>query len=112
MSGNHAKTRDGRRTADARLFDARVSSIAKAAALAVGWQMPDYVAVDLTIYNCRIDRDNVAKEIMDPLEGVVFAFDSRVLDGRILKMKDKRGPRVEVVAQAIDGSEYGYRKPR
>jgi Holliday junction resolvase RusA-like endonuclease len=124
MSGNHSQPplRGGRtpkgaprfrnvRTAEARKADERIERIALAATLSARWKMPDYVRCDVWICNIRMDRDNVLKELNDPLQGIVFHHDSRILDGRTIKLKDKRGPRVILHISPIDGRRYGYRPP-
>jgi Holliday junction resolvase RusA-like endonuclease len=116
ISGNHAKvpTENGRqvRSKDSREYDARIASIAKAAVVAAGWVMPDYVNVDVILYNTRLDRENALKELHDPLERIVFAHDSRILDGRTKKIKDNGGPRVMLHISAVDGGDYGFSPPR
>ena len=124
MSGNHAKTPQviGRtasgkprfrnvRTAEARLYDERVASIGKAAAAIARWKIPDYVRCDTWLCNVRTDGENANKEIRDPLQGIAFWFDSRILDGRTIKCKDKYGPRVVLQIRPVDGKLYGYRRP-
>jgi Holliday junction resolvase RusA-like endonuclease len=116
ISGNHAKvpTENGAqvRSEKSREYDKRIVSIAKAAVVSSGWTMPDYVKVDVILWNIRADRENVLKEIHDPLEGIVFARDSRILDGRTRKFKDGEGPRVILEISEVDGSDYGYDEPR
>ncbi len=124
VSGNHAKTPqvvgtmpNGKprvrqvRTAEARRYDERIQRVALAAAAVARWQIPDYVRVDTWVCNCRLDGDNANKELRDPMQGIVFHFDSRILDGRTIKVKDAGGPRVVLRVRAIDGKRYGYRKP-
>jgi Holliday junction resolvase RusA-like endonuclease len=116
ISGNHSKvpTEHGSqvRSKESREYDARIASIAKAAVVSAGWKMPDYVRVDMTIVGSRTDRDNACKEILDPCQGIVFAHDSRVLDGFIKRVKDDGGPRVILHISAVNGQDYGYTKPR
>ena len=109
VSGNHAKTRDGRRTTKSREFDAKVKMIAGVAAHRHGWTIPDYVHVDLTVCNVGIDADNLAKEILDPLQGVAFAFDSRIITLSVVRSKQKNiEPYVRVEVHVADGKEYGF----
>jgi Holliday junction resolvase RusA-like endonuclease len=116
ISGNHAKvpTENGRqvRSKESREYDARIASIAKAAVVSTGWVMSDYANVDIILANTSLDRENAMKELHDPLEGIVFAHDSRILDGRTKKIKDKGGPRVILHISAVNGQDYGYTKPR
>jgi Holliday junction resolvase RusA-like endonuclease len=124
VSGNHAtmpqvcgRTPQGApiirniRTAESRVFDDKVSTIALAATLGIGWKIPDYVRCDVWVANIRMDRDNVIKELFDPMQGIVFHHDSRILDGRTIKLKDKGGPRVIVHVREVDGAKYGFRRP-
>jgi Holliday junction resolvase RusA-like endonuclease len=69
--------------------------------------MPPWVAVDLTVWNSRLDRDNAAKPAMDAMQGIVFAFDSRVIDGAIAKRWDGGGERIEVTAREVNPLDYG-----
>jgi Holliday junction resolvase RusA-like endonuclease len=116
ISGNHAKvpTENGRqvRSKESREYDKRIASIAKAAVIAAGWVMPDYVRVDMIIYGSRTDRDNACKEILDPCQGIVFAHDSRVLDGFIKRIKDGGEPRVMLRISEVNGAIYGFSCPR
>ena len=116
VSGNHAKMPIGRgrqvRTPAARDYDMRIASIALASVILAKWKMPDYVCVDVDLFNGRTDRDNACKEILDPLQGIVFAHDSRILDGRTVRLKDKGGPRVILRIRAVDGKDYGFAPPR
>jgi Holliday junction resolvase RusA-like endonuclease len=100
------------RTPESRAYDQRIASIALAAVTIARWKMPDHVCVDVTIANIRADRENVLKEIHDPLQGIVFAHDSRILDGRTIRLKDDGGPRVILHVRAVDGKEYGFTAPR
>lgn len=124
VSGNHAKTPQvigttptGKprvrmvRTAVARAYDERIQRVALAATAVARWIIPDYVRVDAWLCNCRLDRENGMEEIHDPMQGIVFWHDSRILDGRTLKVKDAGGPRVVLRVRAVDGKRYGYRKP-
>ena len=116
VSGNHAKMPIGRgrqvRTPASREYDMRISSIALASVILAKWKMPDYVCVDVEIWNVNADRENILKEIHDPLQGIVFAHDSRILDGRTVRLKDKGGPRVILRVRAVDGKDYGFATPR
>jgi Holliday junction resolvase RusA-like endonuclease len=116
QSGNHAKVSNGHggqvRTEASREYDRRIVSIAKAAVVIARWKIPDYVRVDMHIVNCRNDRENVMKEVHDPLQGIVFHHDSRILDGRVIKCKDNEGPRVVLQISEVDGALYGFAKPR
>jgi hypothetical protein len=109
VSGNHAKTRDGRRTTASREFDEKVRIIAGAAATKAKWEMPDYVHVDLTVFNVGIDADNLAKEILDPLQGIAFAFDSRILGLSVLRCKARDfEPTVRVEVHPTRGESFGW----
>ena len=116
ISGNHrtAQNDDGEyfTIPDARHYAERLRRLAKAAAVLAGWKIPDYVHVDVVVYNIRMDRDNVGKTIYDPLQGIVYHNDSRILDGGIARKKDRSGPRITFSIKEIDGADYGYGKPR
>jgi Holliday junction resolvase RusA-like endonuclease len=116
VSGNHAKTRDGRRTSRSREFDEKVRMIAAAAARTAQWVLPDYVHVDLTVLNVGIDADNLAKEVLDPMQGIAFAFDSRIIELSVLRRKAKDAePYVRVKVTPANGALYGFppiRKPK
>jgi hypothetical protein len=96
VSGNHAKTRDGRRTSASREFDERVASIARGAAAAQGWKMPGYVRALYVLVGLGIDFDNAIKEINDPLQGIVYPHDSRISDIRVVII---RGYKAEAEAR-------------
>lgn len=89
-------------------FDARVKELAAPCIWRAQWKIPEYVRMDVTLCNINMDRDNVNKTVADALQGVAFHFDSRILDGQLKKIKDKNGPRVEVVIRPVDGRDYGY----
>ena len=112
VSGNHAKTRDGRRTAKAREFDEKVRMLCAEAARKQGWTPPDYVEVWLTATNVGIDADNLAKEVLDPLQGIAFPFDSRILRLTVVRFRNELSPRVFVWVSPVDGKQYGFPKPR
>jgi hypothetical protein len=76
------------RRPESRAYDRRIASIALAAVTIARWKMPDFVCCRVTIANIRADRENVLKEIHDPLQGIVFAHDSRILDGRTVRLRD------------------------
>lgn len=112
VSGNNAKTKDGRRTTASRAFDMKVALLAKAAVRACGWVMPEYVTGTITVVNVRMDWDNLAKELMDPLQGIVMPFDSRAKDMRVVMLRVKNYPEEAIVTlYASDGKAYGYPKP-
>lgn len=108
VSGNHSKFRSNRLTPESREFDARVRSILIAEVRRVGWVAPEYVEVEITLWNSLVDWDNAAKEIMDPLQGLAISLDSRVLDARVTKRLDAGRPRIVVTIQQADPALYGY----
>jgi Holliday junction resolvase RusA-like endonuclease len=116
VSGNHRHglTPQGEiyLTQRARDYCRRVQSVAVAAVAAIGWVMPDYCKVDLELYNVRLDRDNAAKTIHDALQGIVYANDSRILDGTISRYRDAGPARVLVTIAPVNGGYYGFSKPR
>jgi hypothetical protein len=125
VSGNHEKTpiivgktaRGTPRfvnvpTSEANAFEQRVRTIAFAGVALARWKIPDYCRVDVWLCNLRIDRDNGCKPLFDALEGIVYAHDSRILDGRTVRMKDKEGPRIILQVRPVDGADYGFTKPR
>jgi hypothetical protein len=99
-------------TGEAQASNKRVTAIGLAAVAIARWTVPDYLRVDMWLCNLgRITRTRVLKEIHDPLQGIVFAHDSRILDGRTIRVKDAGGPRVILHIRAVDGRRYGFRKP-
>jgi Holliday junction resolvase RusA-like endonuclease len=116
VSGNHRHglTAQGEiyLTQRAREYSRRIQSTAQAAVVAARWSMPDYVRVDLELFNIRLDRDNAAKTIHDALQGIVFANDSRILDGTISRYKDDGPARVVITIAPVNGNFYGFAKPR
>ncbi len=114
VSGNHAKTRDGRRTTKAREFDEKVRILCAAAVREQKWAQPEYVRVLVSAVNVGIDCDNLAKELLDPMQGRQGAFlhDSRVLALYVSRWKAPGTQRVLVSIEGIDGQEHGFPKPR
>lgn len=46
----------------------------------------------------RPDWDNYGKLIGDALQGILWVEDSRIVDGRVLKLyADEEGPRIEII---------------
>jgi hypothetical protein len=112
VSGNHAKTREGRRTTASRAFDAKVRMLARIAAREQGWRCAQYVVGTVVLVNVRIDVDNFLKEALDPLQGIVYPFDSRLLDLRVATLRiGKREPHACLSFTAVDGRAYGREKP-
>lgn len=113
VSGNHAN-KSGRfghyKTREAKDYAERVQSIVRVNAHLVGWRPPEYCRVDMRIWNSRVDRDNVMKELNDALEGTAYRFDSRVLDGWTQRRWDAGGPRVDVWVYPVDAALYGRRR--
>jgi Holliday junction resolvase RusA-like endonuclease len=128
VSGNHEKIpnpkffkaekdeRDGIRafipTRRSRDVDEKVRILANLAARQQGWKIPEYVRVDVLIWNVRMDRDNVCKALMDPLQGIAFVTDARILDGWTKRAWDSKGARVEVWVRPVDRKDYDLRKKR
>jgi Holliday junction resolvase RusA-like endonuclease len=116
VSGNHrtAQNEDGEyfTIPEARHYAERLRRLAKAAAVLAGWKIPEFVHVDVEIFNIRMDRDNIGKTIYDPLQRIIYHNDSRILDGRIARKKDRLGPRITLIIKEIDGKNYGYEKPQ
>lgn len=113
VSGNHAKTRDGRRTTAARQFDEKVKMLCAQAVRDLHWVAPDYVAVIISAINVGIDCDNLAKELLDPMQGEMGAFlhDSRVLALAVFRFKDDGEQRV-LIEVAPASHAHGFTKPR
>lgn len=96
------------RTTQAAYFRERIRSIALAAVWAAGWKTTcPWARMDLTLWNSRIDRDNMNKTVGDALQGICFPFDSRVLDGNLRKDWDSGKERVEVVVTEINPADHG-----
>jgi Holliday junction resolvase RusA-like endonuclease len=110
VTGKDGKTSHSPRaysTKEARAFEEHVKALAVRACWKAQWKTPPYVSVDLVIWNIAQDRDNVSKVTCDALEGVCYAHDSRILDGRITKMTDSNGPRVDVLVREVNPRDYG-----
>jgi Holliday junction resolvase RusA-like endonuclease len=115
ISGNRSRSQGRGRwftPPAAKEYEARAKSVATAAALLARWKVPQYVRMDVTLYNTRLDRDNACKALNDALQGICYVFDSRILDGFTAKRRDKNGPRVVIEIAALDPAPYGYSKPR
>jgi hypothetical protein len=111
VSGNHAKTRDGRRTTESRAFDAKVATLARLAAREQGWRMPTYVRGLVVLISLRMDWDNACKELMDPLQGIVFPYDSRLVDVRVVTLRVPRRPaEARLHFRQADGRRYFGRR--
>lgn len=112
LSVRHTRNGGHYRSQEARYFHERVASIAKAAAVLAGYTMPTWVAMDVTVYNSRLDRDNANKVAADALQGILFPYDSRVIDGTITKRWDDGGERLEIAVRPVDPHYYGRKNNR
>lgn len=116
MTGNLAtRTANGRQYKPTayRAWEAYVYALALERALAERWEMPEYAASYVTLYNFRGDRENGVKVLNDCLQGVLYSNDSRLLDGPIRRIKDFGGPRVAVTIVALPPALWGmYRQPK
>lgn len=108
VNGQMKYSARGHSTKEAKEYAARIESLARYEAIRIRWVMPKYVRLDMIIYNIAQDRDNVHKVVADALQKIAFPTDGRILDGWIKKRKDREGPRVELVVQAVNGKDYGY----
>jgi Holliday junction resolvase RusA-like endonuclease len=99
-------------TREATAYAKRVRSIAETAAIVQHWEIPDYIAIDMDIFNTNIDRDNVMKTVNDPLQGIVCADDRRTLDGNTARFKDGGGPRIIATVRKVHGGDYGFAAAR
>ncbi len=50
----------------------------------------------------RVDFDNLAKGVTDPLVGIAYEDDSQIDDAKVLKRTDNKAPRVEVLIWEMD----------
>lgn len=111
VSGNHAKTRDGRRTTASREFDEKVATLARMAAEEQDWKVPPYVRGLVVLIGLRMDWDNACKEIMDPLQGIVFPYDSRLVDVRVVSIRARKRPQeARLYFRPADGRRYFWRR--
>ena len=86
------------KSAEAREYQARVASIAKAAVLAQGWKLPAKgakLSVDLYAFGTRLDVDNIAKCLLDGMAGVVYDNDRAIIGLFVAKFSDNK-PRIEI----------------
>lgn len=113
VTGNHARKFERGRvrlTDEAKEYRERVKQHAFVAIRTGHWLMPEYVRLDVTIWNSRQDRDNAVKELQDALQAAqVYPNDSRILDGVIVKRRDKGDQRIDVSIEPVDPRLYGYR---
>ena len=87
------------KSAQARDYQARVASIAKAAALTQGWRVPLKgvgLSVYLHAYGTRLDVDNIAKCVLDGMAGAVYENDSAVQTLFVGKMDGPKRIEIEV----------------
>jgi hypothetical protein len=111
VSGNHAKTRDGRRTTESRAFDEKVAVLARLAAREQAWRMPAFVRGMVVLIGLRMDWDNACKELMDPLQGIVFPYDSRLVDVRVVSIRVRGRPQeARLTFRPADGRRYYWRR--
>lgn len=94
------------------IYDEKIKLLATVAARQIGWIPPEYVRVDLVIWNTNMDRENVMKPLHDPLQGIAFVNDKRILDGNTKRCWDDHGPRVEVSVEAVDRKDYDFRSKK
>jgi Holliday junction resolvase RusA-like endonuclease len=95
-------------TKESRVFAEKVKSIAMRAAWKMQWRPVAWACVDLFIFNSRMDRGNVDKPLADALQGVAYSNDARVIDGRLVKLKDGKGERCVIEVRELAPQDYGY----
>ena len=75
------------------------------------WTIPEYCISYVSLYNSGCDRENGVKVLNDSLQGVLYMFDSRILDGPIRRVKDFKGPRISVTIIELTEDLWGlYRQ--
>jgi Holliday junction resolvase RusA-like endonuclease len=115
VSGNQS-TRFGNGRAyvstEAREYKARVKSIAFSEAARARWKAPAYAAVDVYVYNVRVDCDNACKKVLDGLQGTVIRNDASILALHVRKRKDRFGARVVVIVTEANALEAGYSRAK
>jgi Holliday junction resolvase RusA-like endonuclease len=57
----------------------------------------------------RPDWDNYAKAIGDALQGILWVEDSRITDGRVLKLFTSEMPRIEIIVRKLSQGELAMR---
>lgn len=81
---------------EARAYKATIEALARD--VDNGFQSHDLVGVTLHVYRPRKtgDIDNVAKLILDGMQGVTYPNDNQVIELHIYRGDDKANPRIEV----------------
>lgn len=70
-----------------------------------GWPFDARYRVKLTAWcptKRRVDVDNVAKSVLDALNGIAFDDDSRVVDLHVTRELDRERPRVRVEIEVVE----------
>lgn len=100
VASNNRVTRFGGRGAHkspvAVSYQQRVFQHAFAAVQAMGWAKPEACMVEIEAYNVRLDVDNVAKNVLDGMNGAMYDDDKRVVRLTIAKYVDHDGERIIV----------------
>ena len=85
-------------------YEELVGSIASLS-MPPGWKIDGAYEVTMRVYlpnKRRVDVDNVAKSVLDGMNGVVFADDSQVSALSVRRELDRERPRVEVDVRRVE----------
>lgn len=93
------------KASDAATYQNKVYALSFSLASELRWKWPYYCAVILDVYNVAQDVDNVPKCILDGMQGVFYAADSRVKKLTVNMHRDKKGPRVIVTVRGMPHDE-------
>ena len=94
-------------------FKNLVTQIATDAVFRAQYKIPEYCRLDASLYYSRKDRDNALKPCNDILQDIVFANDSRILDGATRRIKDWKGhERTIITVTEVLGAWYNYPNPK
>ena len=88
--------RGARKNPQAASYQQRVFQHAFAAAQEAEWVKPEACKVEIEAYNVRLDVDNVAKNVLDGMNGAAYDDDRCVTHLTIVKYVDHDGERIIV----------------
>lgn len=104
VSANRVTRRFGNRSvksAEATTYQQRVFQHAFAAAQTCKWKKPEACSVKIFAYNSALDADNMAKCILDGMNGAIYHDDKAVIELHIQKYKDHDGHRLIVHVNGV-----------
>ena len=113
VSNNRVTRRFGNRSVKnpaAVTYQQLVFQHAFAAAQQAEWKWPQASAVCITAYNARPDIDNLAKCVLDGMQGAAYEDDKSVIELRIFRLRDNLGIRLTIHVEPREPLEIPKRR--